>query len=402
MSFVTLYRRNAKNKIIFWEIIPSLISSTIYDIRYGEIYGNTFRTQQFKSDKRESEIKSKIKEKRKIGYKDIYSLYDNTPETFEYEEDRLKYLETYLPKYNTTGDDKIIPMLCKTLKDNNPFKSGVYFGQPKINGLRCTIGCEKCDGNLFINYKYTYTSREGNPYNNVNLDEELNKILPNELKALMIEEDVLLDGELYVPGYPVNAINSFVKSGIGDDIKLQFWCYDLCIEDTPAITRQEILHKYLGQYSSLFCCASEHLNFNKSFNLLGNTSIHNITEAINYRDIFIEKGFEGLVIRDVSKDYGFGGARSNRMLKFKKIEDGYFKIIDIVPEGKRVNLPKFICRNDINDEMFECTINLPQSDQEVYLINKTNYIGKSMLVEYRERSGVKMVPFHAKGIKVVN
>ena len=402
MNDIVLYRRNAKNKIIFWQIEINIAIPNSYNILYGPIDSKNIKCQQFTSNKLDSEIKSKIKEKQKIGYKDINSLYDNSPKTFNNEEDKIKYLETYLPKYNTTGDDKIIPMLCKTLKDDNPFKSGVYFGQPKINGLRCTIGCEKCNDSLFTSYKYTYTSREGNPYTHVNLDEELNKILPNELKELMIEEDVLLDGELYVPGYPVNAINSFVKSGIGDDIKLQFWCYDLCMENASAINRQALLNKYLGNYYNPFSCVSEHLNFNKSFNLLNNTSIHNITEAINYRDIFIEKGFEGLVIRDASKDYGFGGARSNRMLKFKKIEDGYFKIIDIVPEGKRVNLPKFICRNDINDEMFECTINLPQSEQEVYLINKINYIGKDMLVEYRERSGVKMVPFHAKGIKVVN
>ena len=57
---------------------------------------------------------------------------------------------------------------------------------------------------------------------------------------------------------------------------------------------------------------------------------------------------------------------------------------------------------DINDELFECTINKPQNVQEGYLTNKKDYIGKMLLVEFRERSGVKEVPFHAKGIKIVD
>lgn len=90
------------------------------------------------------------------------------------------------------------------------------------------------------------------------------------------------------------------------------------------------------------------------------------------------------------------------MYKFKKKEDGLFIIRDIVPEGKRTNLPKFVCQNDLNDEYFECTINQPQSVQETYLINKDKYVGKKLLVEFRERSGIKEVPFHAKGIKIVD
>ena len=89
------------------------------------------------------------------------------------------------------------------------------------------------------------------------------------------------------------------------------------------------------------------------------------------------------------------------MLKFKKKEDGLFKIVDIVPEGiKRSHLPKFICQNDINDELFTCTLNAPQSVQEEIFRNKDKHIGSLMLVEYRERSGVNQVPFHAKGIKI--
>ena len=34
------------------------------------------------------------------------------------------------------------------------------------------------------------------------------------------------------------------------------------------------------------------------------------------------------------------------------------------------------------------------------LVNKASYIGKKCLVEFRERSGISKVPFHAKAIKI--
>ena len=59
-----------------------------------------------------------------------------------------------------------------------------------------------------------------------------------------------------------------------------------------------------------------------------------------------------------------------------------------------------ICLNDINDTLFECSINKPQDVQREILINKEKYVGKYMFVEYRERSGVAQVPFHARGINI--
>lgn len=82
------------------------------------------------------------------------------------------------------------------------------------------------------------------------------------------------------------------------------------------------------------------------------------------------------------------------MFKFKKIQDGLFKIVNI-EEDKR-GLPIYTLQNDINDELFQCTLNNTQKIQKIHLQAKDNIIGKMATVEYRERSGVKEVPFHAK------
>ena len=293
-------------------------------------------------------------------------------------------------------------MLCKTLEDNKPFEKGTYFGQWKINGERCIITATLEQG-LFELVKLHYRSREGVDWTDKlsYLDEYLLDCIPQDILDMMIDEGVGLDGELYLPGYGINEINSFIKNTeLPQHYKLQFWLYDICIENMSAIKRQEILFDNFRVFQSYINSKEDHLNNKQRLVLLDNIDVDDINKAINIRDSFISLGFEGLVIREKSAEYQFGGRRNNSMLKFKKKEDGLFEIIDIVPEGKRKNLPKFICRNDINDELFTCTINAPHGIQEQMFANKYLYIGKKMLVEYRERSGQLQVPFHAKGIKI--
>lgn len=396
------YKRNAQGKPIFWEISDSTNKIVV---TYG-LVGKLGHTTEIRTNRQlNEEIKSQITAKQKEGYKALSDLYDNAPNYFKNDKDLINYLNTYLPKDNTHADGTFIPMLCKTLEDNKPFTKSEYFGEYKIDGERCLITAYK-DNGLFDNIYLKYHSRHGIDWTDKlsYLDEFLIPIIPNYFLNMMIEEGIALDGELYLPGYGINEINSFIKNTeLPQHYKLQFWCYDLAIDSMPAIDRYTTLETAFNTKVYDFQSKNGHLNNKERFILLPSfNNIHCIEDAIRQRDYFIDLGFEGLIIRDTKADYQFGGKRNNSMLKFKRIEDGKFLIVDIVPEGiKRKNLPKFICRNDINDEFFECTINKKQDIQEEYLINKDKYIGKYMKVEYRARSGVKQVPFHAKGIDII-
>lgn len=396
------YKRNAQGKPIFWEISDSTNKIVV---TYG-LVGKLGHTTEIRTNRQlNEEIKSQIIAKQKEGYKALSDLYDNAPNYFKNDKDLINYLNTYLPKDNTHADGTFIPMLCKTLEDNKPFTKSEYFGEYKIDGERCLITAYK-DNGLFDNIYLKYHSRHGIDWTDKlsYLDEFLIPIIPNYFLNMMIEEGIALDGELYLPGYGINEINSFIKNTeLPQHYKLQFWCYDLAIDSMPAIDRYTTLETAFNTKVYDFQSKNGHLNNKERFILLPSfNNIHCIEDAIRQRDYFIDLGFEGLVIRDTKANYQFGGKRNNSMLKFKRIEDGKFLIVDIVPEGiKRKNLPKFICRNDINDELFECTINKKQDIQEEYLINKDKYIGKYMKVEYRARSGVKQVPFHAKGIDII-
>ena len=77
-------------------------------------------------------------------------------------------------------------------------------------------------------------------------------------------------------------------------------------------------------------------------------------DIIKYRDLFVEAKFEGAILRNPYATYQFG-KRNSTMYKSKPILDGKFKIIDVIPEGaKRPKFSKFVLRNDVNGETFEC------------------------------------------------
>lgn len=404
---MNLYKRNAQGRPLVWSIRDD--AEHIY-IEYGLVGGNLHRETIRKTLVKADEAKSRLNAKRKEGYKELSELKDsNTPYLNEYHTDRdlFNYLNTYLPKYSTTSEGFVLPMLAKVLEDNKPFeKYGNMLGQWKIDGLRCIIGATDKSDDIFNPVMLTYHSRTGEDWTNKMcwMDEILLPKISAELLDMMIEEGACLDGELYLPGYSVNDINSFVKNAqLAQHYKLQYWCYDICCENMSAINRDSF--RITNIRPDVYCGPNmykeEHLNNKKQFVLLPTVKIENITHAAYVRNEFIDYGFEGLILRNPSAEYQFG-KRNQAMFKFKKVDDGKFIIVNITSEHKRSDLPLFVCRNDINDELFECSINKPQDVQREILANKEKYIGKYMLVEFRARSGVAQVPFHARGIDIYN
>ena len=405
---ITLYKRNAQGKPLVWSIAKGVdITGPELYVSYGLVGGTMHRETIKVTLKNANEFESRIKAKRKEGYKEIEELKDGGISEYKFNfgstKAQIEYLNAYLPKYSTTSEGFVLPMLAKVLEDNKPFdKFGTMLGQWKIDGLRCIIGATEKDGDLFTPVTLTYHSRTGENWTNKMswMDEILLPKISSDLLDMMIEEGACLDGELYLPGYSVNDVNSFVKNTqLANHYKLQYWCYDICCENMSANIRQNIITWNISNSAAIFNTKEEHLNNKKQFVTLLPVDCSNINIALNYRDRFIDLGFEGLILRNPSAEYQFG-KRNQSMFKFKKVDDGKFTIVDIKSEHKRSDLPLFVLRNDINEELFECSINKPQDVQREILINKDKYVGKYMLVEYRARSGVAQVPFHARGISI--
>ena len=393
-----LYKRNAKGDPILWQIEKA---NDEYKVSYGAVCGHIH--EEFINGKlvKANEIESRIKAKRKEGYKELSELKDSGPVEIKDDIALINYLYTYLPKNNTTDDGFTLPMLAKVLKDNKPFDKRKYLGQYKINGVRCIIGAIKTN-DLFNPIRLTYRSREGTDWTPklTWMDEIIKPEIKDDLLDAMLEEGACLDGELYLPGYKVNDINSFVKNEkLPQHFQLQYWCYDIAIDNMSYDARRKFRTENINRICYTFDTYDQHLNNKSKLILLPDVVISDIDDATRFRDKFISLGFEGLIVRDVSSSYQFG-ARNLAMLKYKRIDDAKFKIVDVVPEGVRTTLCKFVLRNDINDELFEATGNFDHSRQEYILKHKEDFIGKLATCEYRERSGVKNVPFHCKLIDI--
>ena len=393
-----LYKRNAKGDPILWQIEKA---NDEYKVSYGAVCGHIH--EEFINGKlvKANEIESRIKAKRKEGYKELSELKDSGPVEIKDNIALINYLYTYLPKNNTTDDGFTLPMLAKVLKDNKPFDKRRYLGQYKINGVRCIIGAIKTN-DLFNPIRLTYRSREGTDWTPklTWMDEVIKPEIKDDLLDAMLEEGACLDGELYLPGYKVNDINSFVKNEkLPQHYQLQYWCYDIAIDNMSYNARRKFRTENINRICYTFDTYDQHLNNKSKLILLPDVAICDIDDATRFRDKFISNGFEGLIIRDINSAYQFG-ARNLAMLKYKRVDDAKFKIVDIVPEGVRTTLCKFVLRNDINDELFEATGNFDHSRQEYILKHKEDFIGKLATCAFRERSGVKNVPFHCKLIDI--
>ena len=218
----------------------------------------------------------------------------------------------------------------------------------------------------------------------------------------MYADHIVLDGEVYIPGRSVNEINSAVKNPANPlNTLVQYWCYDIAIEDVIQESRNTIMSGLIGGFEKEFKTKEEHLTNKDYLVVLPNRTVYNYESAEYYRDKYIDLGFEGLIMRNVEAEYQFGKRVANTMIKYKKADDGIFTIIDIYPEDKRTDIPIFKCKNDINDATFECHISNSLDVQRSILRCADSYIGNKLKIEFGERSGINQVPFHIKQVKLI-
>lgn len=404
-EYKPLYRRNNLGRPCFWEArVSGSPTQNIIIVSHG-IVGKAIQVEEIHVARNpKDEVESRYKQKRKQGYKFIDEVRDDSWSTPVKEDALLTYLETYLPYDRTTADGTLLPMLAKTFDNTNNKifnKTPIRIGQYKINGLRCIISAKRNNTDMFKPIGLKFQSREGTYWNSLsNLEDYLLTVIPNEFLNKMIDEDWELDGELYLPGYKVNEINHFVKDPKCKENKfIQYWCYDAIIDDTPQYRRLDILGQVFENRTYEFTSLNNHLNNKERFIYINNYTIENEDDAVKHRNLFINLGFEGLILRDPDKEYQIG-KRNSSMIKFKDVMEGSFKIIDIYPEGISRNIPLFLCKNDINNETFEVHINGTLKDQEKYLYSKDKFIGKTLYITFGERSGVSRVPFHVKTVRL--
>lgn len=396
-----LYRRNNNGVPTVWwaELDSGTNSITVF---YGLVRGNIRKEVYAVTQKDgQKELESRYNEKIKQGYQylnEICDMHDRPPVEDENSLELFNFLNTYLPKDLSNGNSNLLlPMLAKTYNGNVWKKVSCMYGQYKINGLRCIITAYT-QNDMFKPIRLRFQSREGIIWNTLeNLSDYILSIIPANIIRDMIDGYVALDGEIYLPGYTINQINHFVKDANCVENKLlQFWCYDIMMEGNQA---HRNMYRYHIKKPTSFNSIKEHYNNKERLIILHNKYITNDNEAIDARNHFINLGFEGLILRNAKTDYQYGRRRANYMEKFKDAAEGDFIILDIYKEKKR-DLPILLCKNDINNEKFETRLSVSHIVQQEVLFDSQSYIGRTVHIEYGERSGVARVPFHIKTVVI--
>jgi hypothetical protein len=396
-----LYRRNNNGMpTVWWASFNSDTNSiaVFYGLVRGNIRKEVYTVTQKDGNK---ELESRYNEKIKQGYQylnEICDMQDRPPVEDENSLELFNFLNTYLPKDLSNGNSNLLlPMLAKTYNGNVWKKVSCMYGQYKINGLRCIITAYT-QNDMFKPIRLRFQSREGIIWNTLeNLSDYLLSIIPANIIRDMIDGYVALDGEIYLPGYTINQINHFVKDANCVENKLlQFWCYDIMMEGNQA---HRNMYRYHIKKPTSFNSIKEHYNNKERLIILHNKYITNDNEAIDARNHFINLGFEGLILRNAKTNYQYGRRRANYMEKFKDAAEGDFIILDIYKEKKR-DLPILLCKNDINNEKFETRLSTSHIVQQEVLFDSQSYIGRTVHIEYGERSGIARVPFHIKTVVI--
>lgn len=293
-----------------------------------------------------------------------------------------KNKEGYSEDINEDGDDTenikellIRPMLAQPFdiskyNSNRKCKKINFpcFGQPKYDGIRCLMYKK--------NNKIIMESRKGTEFLNFELlKEEFNEKLSNY-------ENYVFDGELYSYDYPFEKINGLVRLKKPSEIQnneinqLKYIIYDIIIKNDLNKTfeeRNQLLNniKNSNNYINIEFCESVIID-----------SLNNID---NIHNNYVNKGFEGLILRNNNGIYEIN-KRSYDLQKYKKTMDEEFEIINYFEgKGDEKGLILFTCITN-NGKTFNVRPRGTHEYRHKLFLEGDNCIGKKLTVIFQEYS----------------
>lgn len=337
---VTLYIRDNTNSVRFWSIdvrdwdiwiSHGVVGGAIQEHKEEVLAGKAGRSRK---EQVMLYVASHIKKKRDAGYSHDPKDAEKRPVN------ALK-----LPK----------PMLAKKQDDIN-MKTLVgkeIFIQYKYDGHRCLVANK---GGVLIAY-----SRNGKPIDTIG----------HILNTIDIPEGIVLDGELYCHGYPLQSIASWVKRKQKFTEKLDYHIYDVMIK-SPYRDRLSFLSK-LSEGVAGRVVPTRRESF-PNLTLLSEAVSVGLTEAR-------AKGYEGLIVRHSDRVYE-DGKRSFGLIKVKAWHDSEFLILDVKPSADGWGVLVCKCGEDTFDASAPGTI----EEKKLILERKNDYIGRMVKVQYACRT----------------
>lgn len=263
---------------------------------------------------------------------------------------------------------KLIPeftiALCDTYEDSGKLPEGDWIAEPKLDGLRCITIIDNSN-------KITFLSRAGKQLYNLELIEE--KIKTLNLKA------VVLDGELYSNNWNDTISITHTQEEHKDKNKLTYYIFDIVpyIEWVQKKSTESLEIRKL-KFNNIF---KEKLDYVK---LVKHAEISNFKEMQLVHKEYIERGYEGIVLKKLNSYYPF--KRSKSWLKYKLTETYDIRITGFLPgTGKhKGKLGAFIC--EFEEKCVKVGSGFTDDQREKFWGNKNEMVGKVVEVQCQEKT----------------
>lgn len=259
------------------------------------------------------EYNSHIKKYQDKGYK----LLEKDINTYSLED-----LNKILPEFTTDANGFQKHMLAKQAdKVSASTFEKEWYASRKIDGTRCSFYYK--DGVIKT------ASRGGGNY-----DPACQHFINNKKLISFFENhpDYILDGELYKHGKSLQQISGAARleKNAYDCDWLEYYIYDVMIPNMPFKDRLEILEEIKEELNLEFNPERIWKEGELQMQMVPQVKVSGWLNIKNLHDKYVSEGWEGVVIRDPSKNYKFGG-RGNEMIKVKMYQDSEFLVVGIEP-----------------------------------------------------------------------
>lgn len=313
----TLITRDSKGEIRYLNLSYHLQENTGFykierssgklggkDVKQPPLLVKVGKAKRTLKEQLDLEFNSLLNKAKNKGYKDLTDFTDIT-----FDDLKVEDVDDKLSKDKTDADGIRKPMLAKETSNAKPELWNRYWKiSKKLDGVRCLMYWDEKKQEVLT------SSRGGLNFNAATT--HIRKS-PRLIKLLKQRPNVMLDGEIYKHGLSLQEISGIARLKEFETRceVLEFHCYDLAVDGNTFDKRLEMLDRMRYYFID-----------EKYIHVLEHHEVHGYDEAKAYHDNWVAQGYEGAVLRDGSKEYGFG-KRDVRMIKLKEFTDGEFKII---------------------------------------------------------------------------
>ena len=258
---------------------------------------------------------------------------------------------------------KLLPMLAHSFTKRSHNITYPAIVQRKFDGVRCLAVLNK-DGTVSL------MSRKGKEFPHLNH-------IRKDIAANNSNESIVIDGELYSDTLTFQELVGLVRrETLKEGNDEQMFEVSLRVYDCIDLNNEA---DFKDRYVTITAITSgaEYLSLVENMRVTNENQIH------KYQAQFVEEGYEGAMVRNLTGAYAIG-KRSANLQKVKTFLDDEFEIVGFTQgTGGETGCVIWICKTKDGKE-FNVRPRGTREERKEYFQNGDDYIGKMLTVRYQE------------------